>query len=87
MATESADRPAAVGRRIGPRRLGLLLSGGFGGLCAGAMLVVLAVLGAPYNPMWWGVMAAILLAAFLLPPILFLPLVDWVIDGYRRDGL
>lgn len=87
MAAESADRPAAAGKRVGPRRLGLVLSGGFGGLCAGAMLVVLGVLGAPWNPIWWGVMAAILLAAFAVPPILLVPLIDWVIDGYRRDEL
>jgi two-component system C4-dicarboxylate transport sensor histidine kinase DctB len=32
-------------------------------------------------------LAAILLAAFAVPPILLVPLIDWVIDGYRRDEL
>jgi hypothetical protein len=77
---------AAAGKRLGPRRLGLLLSVVCGGLCGAAMLVVVVVFGAPFNPLWWGVMAAILAAAFAVPPVLAPPAVDWVLDGYRRDG-
>ena len=74
----------ATGKRKGPRRLGLVLSVLFGGLCVALMAVVLVIYGLPYNPLWWGVMAAIQVAAFVVPP-LAVPAVDWVIDGYRQD--
>ncbi len=67
----------------GRRRLALLLSAASGTLCALAMIVVLIVYGTPYNPMWWGVMAAILVAAVLVPRALA-PAVEWVIEGYRE---
>ena len=72
-------------RRQGPKRLGLLLSGGSGLFCLGLMGFVLAAYGTPYNPVWWGVMAAILVAAVVVP-WLILPAVDWVIAGYRKDS-
>lgn len=70
--------------RLGPKRLALLLSGSSGLACAAMMGVVLVVYGTPYNPLWWGVMAAIETAALVLP-LALLPLVDWVIAGYRQD--
>ncbi len=69
-------------RNEGRRRLALLMSATSGALCALAMIVVLVVYGTPYNPVWWGVMAAILVAAVLVPRAL-VPAVEWVIDGYR----
>lgn len=59
----------------------LLLCGASGGLCALAMAAVLVVYGAPYEAMWWWVMGAILLAAFIAP-VAIVPLVEWVIEGY-----
>ena len=73
---------AGVGNE-GQRRLGVLLCGLGGAGCAGAMLLVLLLYGAPYNSIWWGVMAVILAAAFVAPRAL-VPLVDWVIEGYRE---
>lgn len=75
---------AETGGREGPRRLGIVLSVLFGGLCAALMTVVLVIYGTPHNPLWWGIMAAIQIAAVVAPP-LAVPAVDWVIDGYRRD--
>jgi len=71
-------------RSEGRRRLALLMSATSGSLCALAMVVVLVVYGTPYNPLWWGVMAAILVAAVLVPRALA-PAVEWVIDGYRDE--
>lgn len=45
------------------------------------MAAVLVVYGAPYEAMWWWVMGAILLAAFIAP-VAIVPLVEWVIEGY-----
>lgn len=70
--------------RQGPRRLALVLSGSSGLACAAMMGAVLLVYGTPYNPLWWGVMAAIEAGALLLP-LAFLPVIDWVIAGYRHD--
>ncbi len=72
-------------RREGRRRLTLLLCG-FGGVgCAGMMLVVLLTYGAPYNPVWWPVMGVVLVLAFILPRAL-VPLIEWVIAGYRENS-
>ncbi len=68
----------------GRRRLTILLSCLSGGACALAMAMVLIVYGAPYDPMWWWVMAAMLLAAFALPRLLVFP-IEWVIAGYRKE--
>ena len=70
-------------RNEGRRRLTVLLCGLGGAGCAGAMLLVLLLYGAPYEPYWWGVMAVILVVAFVAPRAL-VPLVDWVIEGYRE---
>lgn len=67
----------------GRRRLGLLLCGLGGVSCAAAMALVLVFYGLPFNPVWWWVMAAVLLGAFVLP-LLIVPLVEWVIAGYLR---
>ena len=69
--------------REGRRRLRLLLCGLGGTSCAGAMLLVLLLYGPPYAGYWWGVMAAILAASFIAPLVL-VPLIEWVIDGYRQ---
>ena len=70
-------------RAEGRRRLRLFLCS-LGGLsCAGSMALVLVFYGTPYNPMWWWVMAALLLGAVGLPA-LFIPVVEWVIAGYLR---
>lgn len=74
----------AGGGSEGRRRLTLLLCGLGGGSCAGAMLLVLILYGTPYNAIWWAVMGAVLLAAFILPRAL-VPLIEWVMDGYRSD--
>ena len=68
--------------KTGRQRLRLLLGAISGGLCSLAMLMVLIVYGAPYDPMWWFVMAAILVAAFLGPSLLVRP-IEWVIEGYQ----
>ncbi len=68
----------------GRRRLTLLLCGLGGAGCAGAMLLVLLLYGAPYALYWWAVMAVILAAAFVAPRAL-VPTVEWVIEGYRQD--
>ena len=69
----------------GRRRLTLLLCGTSGAGCAVAMLLLLIVYGAPYEAYWWAVMGVILAAAFVLPRFL-VPLIEWVIDGYRQTG-
>lgn len=66
----------------GRRRLTILLCGLSGAVCALAMAAVLIFYGTPYNDYWWGVMAAILVAAFILPRAL-VPAIEWVMDGYR----
>ena len=69
-------------RSGGRRRLQVLLGVlGFAG-CAVAMALVLVFYGPPYNQMWWGIMAVVLGASGLLPPLLA-PAIEWVIDGYR----
>ena len=70
-------------RSEGQRRLTLLLCGLGGAGCAGAMLLVLLFYGAPYEPYWWAVMAIVLALAFVVPRAL-VPIVEWVIDGYRE---
>ena len=70
-------------RNEGQRRLTLLLCGLGGAGCAGAMLLVLLLYGAPYEPYWWAVMAVVLALAFVVPRAL-VPVVDWVIEGYRE---
>jgi hypothetical protein len=47
------------------------------------MLLILIFYGAPYNPLWWWVMGAILLGAFVLPSLLVRP-VEWVMEGYEK---
>jgi hypothetical protein len=48
------------------------------------MAAFLLVYGTPYNPVWWWIMAAILVAAVLLP-LSLVPAIEWVIAGYRSD--
>jgi hypothetical protein len=50
-------------------------------LCAVPMAIVLVVYGMPYNPIWWGVMALILLFSFLLPQALA-RVIEWIANGY-----
>jgi len=58
---------------------------GLGGTsCALAMALVLILYGTPYNPIWWWVMGAILLAACAVPRLLA-PVVEWTLDGYLQD--
>lgn len=66
----------------GRKRLSVLLCGLSGASCAVLMAAVLLLYGTPYNPFWWWIMAAILLAAFLLP-LALVAAIEWVIDGYR----
>lgn len=65
----------------GRRRLRLTLGGVGGGLCALAMAAVLVVYGTPFDPVWWWVMGAVLIAAFL-GPMAIVPVIEWVIQGY-----
>lgn len=66
----------------GRRRLSILLCSLSGISCAVLMVAVLLLYGSPYNSLWWGVMAAVLVAAFLLP-LTLVSAIEWVIDGYR----
>ncbi len=67
--------------REGRRRLRVVLAVASGGACAAAMAVVLVFYGAPYNPLWWAVMAAILLSSAIMGAICA-PILEWVIAGY-----
>lgn len=70
---------------VGSKRLGILLAGlGFAG-CGAAMVVTVFFYGPPYNPAWWGIMAAVLALSAAIPPFL-VPAIEWVLDGYRRDS-
>lgn len=69
---------------LGRRRLTVLLCGSSAGTCALLMAVVLLAYGSPYNPMWWWVMGAILLASAVLP-LALVGAIEWVIDGYRSN--
>ena len=68
----------------GRKRLRRLLCGVSFLTCAAMMAAVLVGYGTPYNPLWWVVMAAILIAAALGPLLLLAP-IEWVIAGYRQD--
>ncbi len=70
----------------GRRRLTVVLSIASGGTCSGAMGAVLYLYGAPYDPLWWWLMAAILAASFVAPAIVVVPAIEWVIAGYRDEG-
>lgn len=48
------------------------------------MAAVLIFYGEPYDPLWWWVMAAVLLAACVLPFGLVLA-IEWVVKGYREE--
>jgi hypothetical protein len=70
---------------VGRKRLRILLAGlGFIG-CGLAMALVVFFYGPPYNPAWWGIMAAVLALSAAVPPFLA-PTIEWVLDGYRRDS-
>jgi hypothetical protein len=66
-------------------RLTLLLCGLSGLSCTLLMSAVLWIYGTPYNPQWWWIMGAILIASFILPGALVRP-IEWVINGYRDDA-
>jgi hypothetical protein len=68
----------------GRQRLSILLCGLSGASCAASMAAFLLFYGTPYNPVWWWIMAAILVAAVLLP-LSLVPAIEWVIAGYRSD--
>ena len=68
----------------GRTRLRRLLCGVSFLSCAAMMAAVLIGYGTPYNPIWWGGMAAILAAAAVAPLLLVAP-IEWVITGYRQD--
>ena len=72
------------GQGVGRRRLRLVLCPLGGGLCAGAMALVVIFYGAPYNPLWWWAMAGVLAAA-TMAPLAVVPVVEWVIAGYLDD--
>ncbi len=65
----------------GRRRLSIFV----GTICgAGSMItmaLVIIIYGAPYDPIWWAVMAAILVVCCLLGRIIA-PAVEWVLEGY-----
>lgn len=71
-------------RSKGRKRLTALLCGLSGTSCAALMVAVVLIYGRPYNPQWWWIMGAILIAAFLLP-LTLVPAIEWVMDGYRDD--
>lgn len=61
-----------------------MLGAASGITCAILMAIVLAVYGTPCNGLWWFVMLAILIAAFVAPRLIAYPL-EWVFEGYRED--
>lgn len=65
----------------GRKRLTVLLCGLSGVTCAAMMGVFLWLYGTPYNPVWWWIMGAILIAAWILPRAL-VAAIEWVIEGY-----
>lgn len=65
----------------GRRRLKILLGLLGGGTCAIFLALAVVVLGAPYNPFWWLVMAVILVASFVLPSFLVRP-IEWLVKGH-----
>ena len=67
----------------GRRRLTLLLCGLSGVSCTVLMVAVLFMYGFPYDLNWWWVMAAILVASFVLPRALVFA-IEWVMEGYRQ---
>ncbi|MFQ5467647.1 MAG: hypothetical protein ACE5DS_05865 [Kiloniellaceae bacterium] len=69
---------------VGRQRLRFLLMGLGGTSCALAMALVLVLYGTPYNPIWWWVMGAILLAACAVSGLLA-PVVEWALVGYLQD--
>ena len=73
--------------REGRRRLRIFMGALGGGACALAMALVLVFYGAPYDPVWWPVMAAVLLGSAGVSA-LCAPMIEWVIAGYlaRPDG-
>lgn len=68
----------------GRRRLSILLCGLSGAACIALMAAILLLYGTPYNPLWWWVMAAILVAAFLLP-LALVSAIEWVMEGYLEE--
>jgi hypothetical protein len=66
----------------GTRRLQLVL--GIGGFvaCAVALAVVLILHGGPTWHGWWGVMAVLLVLGYFLPRAI-VPVLEWVIAGYK----
>ncbi len=77
-----SDANALSGR--GRQRLSIVVGAVCGTTCLVAMAVVLVVYGAPYQPVWWWVMAAILAVSCLLGRIVA-PAVEWVLEGYLED--
>lgn len=68
----------------GRQRLALLLCGLSVSSCLLLMAAVVLLYGAPYNPIWWWVMAAIVFASLVLP-LALVRAIEWVMDGYRRQ--
>jgi len=68
----------------GRRRLTVLLCGLSGLTCTAMMAAVLLLYGIPFDPLWWWIMGAILVAAFGLPRLLVYA-IEWVMAGYRKD--
>lgn len=70
--------------KTGRQRLSLLLCGLSVSSCIVLMAAVILLYGAPYNPVWWWVMAAIVFAALVLP-LGLVSAIEWVMEGYRRQ--
>ncbi len=68
----------------GRKRLSLLLCGTSGVSCFLLMVIFVLVYGTPYNPMWWAIMALVLIAATVLP-LALVSAIEWVIEGYRNQ--
>lgn len=68
----------------GRRRLRMLLSFLFGGVTLLAVVLVLIGYRLPYNPIWWLVLGGIVMGAFLAP-LLLVPAVEWVMEGYAEE--
>lgn len=75
----------ALGSREGRRRMRIVVCSLSGAGCAVSMALVLVLYGLPFDPLWWWVMAAILVAACVLP-LALVPVLEWVIEGYRAQN-
>ena len=69
----------------GRRRISIVVGAVSGAGCLVTMALMVIIYGAPYNPVWWAVMAVILTVCCLLGRIVA-PAVEWVLQGYLEGS-